>query len=148
MNSTPSNKDFAILALRKGSMSLSSNMLWRYLLFFVKAVGLIIPFRIRSSRSSPSFLAKKSFAFEKCRSLGRLRKGPVKTTPLTFMSGLVRRSFRVSIAPILCAYMNKGRSGLACERRVMTSLAMTSTDEQPRGPPEYPNPVRSMRRTS
>ena len=146
-HSTESNREMAILALRKGMFSRSSKMPCSFLLFLVSAVGFIIALMMRSSRSSPSFCTTNSLALGKCLSEGRPRNGLVMMQPLTRISLLCSSSFMLISAPMLCAYRKSGSSACAWHKSVITSFCIIYTVEHARGPPEYPKPVKSISST-
>lgn len=114
----------------------------------MRAVGLIIALMMRSSKSSPIFCTTKSLALGKWRSDGNPRKGLVMMQPLIRSSYLSSRSLMDTSPPMLWAYRKSGNSGCAWQSSVITSFCIIYTVVQARGPPEYPNPVKSIISTS
>ena len=140
--------DLAILILRKGIINLSSKIFCIILLFLVKAVGLMRALMIKSYKSLPSNRVIRTFIEFISRPVGVCNKGDVKIQPLIRILGRFKSSFTTVIAPKLCAYRNSGNYGWACPNNLMTSFTSLSTVPQPRGPPEYPKPVKSTNKTS
>jgi hypothetical protein len=118
------------------------------LLFFVRAVGLTMEFIIISSRPPPICLTIKVLIHGNFLSFGNPNNGLVNMHPLIFNSLLYINNLVATKAPKLCAYKNRGKSSLACFKSKMTSFYSFYIVAHPLGAPEYPNPLKSTRRTS
>lgn len=80
-------------------------------------------------------------------SKGNPNIGAVVKTPLTFNCGFLNRKLITNNPPIACPYKNNGKSFETYRKSTSISICNSFSVCDPLGPPEYPNPLKSMRCT-
>ena len=74
--------------------------------------------------------------------------GAVVNIPLTFNCGFLNKKLIANKPPMACPYKNRGKSFETYLRRISISICNSFNVYEPLGPPEYPNPLKSIRCTA